>query len=51
MIASSYSELRVDASGQRVEEKGFFTGLAELRDGRWQLRDAHWSMIAPAPAR
>ncbi len=34
--------------GQRVEESGFFTGLAELRNGRWQFRDAHWSVIGIA---
>jgi hypothetical protein len=32
-------------------ENGFFTGLAELRNGRWQFRDAHWSIVAPAPPR
>jgi hypothetical protein len=46
VVASSWHEIQVDPAGHRVEETGFFTGLAEFRDGRWQFRDAHWS--APA---
>ena len=43
MLAAPYHEVRVDAAGKRTEEEGYFTGLAEQRDGRWQLRNAHWS--------
>jgi hypothetical protein len=50
VVASSYREVRVDPAGKRIEETGFFTGTAEHRDGRWQFRNAHWSVIAPAPA-
>jgi hypothetical protein len=32
-----------------VEESGFFTGTAEYRSGRWQFRNAHWSVAAPPP--
>ena len=41
-----------DLAGKRVEEAGYFTGLAEHgRDG-WRLRDAHWSVVsAPPPVR
>jgi hypothetical protein len=49
VVAASYHELRVSTTGQRVDESGFFTGLAEYRDGRWQFRDAHWSVLAPPP--
>jgi hypothetical protein len=50
VAAASYHEMRVSTAGERVEEKGFFTGVAEYRDGRWQFRDAHWSVVAPPPA-
>lgn len=47
MMAATYHEVQVAAAGGRVEENGFFTGLAENRNGRWQFRDAHWSSMAP----
>lgn len=51
MVAAPYHEVQVDTSGHRVEENGFFTGVAQLRDGHWKFRDAHWSMPIPsAPA-
>lgn len=46
-IAVSWREIHVDTAGHRVDEMGYFTGLAEYRDGRWQFRNAHWS--APVP--
>jgi hypothetical protein len=48
VVAAPYHEVRVDNAGQRVEENGFFTATAEYRDGRWQFRNAHWSVAAPA---
>jgi len=42
-VAASYHELQVWADGHHVEENGYFTGVAQYRDGRWQFRDAHWS--------
>lgn len=48
MVATSWQEMRVDAEGHQVTESGYFTGLAEQRNGRWQFRDAHWSVVAPA---
>jgi Domain of unknown function (DUF4440) len=50
VVATTYHEVRVDPAGHRVEESGFFTGTAEYRDGRWQFRNAHWSVAAPPPA-
>jgi hypothetical protein len=50
VVAASYHEVRVNTSGLRVEEAGFFTGIAEYRDERWQLRDGHWSVAAPPQA-
>jgi hypothetical protein len=49
MLAAPYYEVRVDTGGRRVEEIGFFTGLAEHRAAGWKFRDAHWSILAPAP--
>lgn len=50
VVAATFHEVRVDSAGHRVNETGFFTGTAEHRDGRWQFRDAHWSVAAPPPA-
>jgi hypothetical protein len=52
VLAAPYYEVRVDTAGKRVEETGYFTGLAEHAVDGWQLRDAHWSVISPpAPVR
>jgi len=48
VVASSWSEVQTDLAGHPVNESGYFTGLAENRNGRWQFRDAHWSMPVPA---
>jgi hypothetical protein len=50
LVAASWHEVLVDASDHSVDEKGYFTGIAEYRDGRWQFRDAHWSTVPPVPA-
>jgi hypothetical protein len=47
VMASSWSELRVAADGARMTDHGYFTGVAERRDGRWKFRDAHWSVGVP----
>ena len=46
-VGAPYEELRVDTADQRVDEKGYFTAVAERRADRWQFRDAHWSVVAP----
>jgi hypothetical protein len=52
VVAASWREIHVDKAGLRIEEAGYFTALAEYRDGRWRFRDAHWSArVSPAPAR
>ncbi len=48
MVAVPYTEVRIDNQGHRVTETGYFTGLAEFRNCRWQFRDAHWSAVPPA---
>jgi len=50
VVASSYHEVMVSADGHQVDAKGFFTGIAEHRDGRWQFRNAHWSSAVSPPA-
>jgi hypothetical protein len=49
VVATSYHEVMVFSSGQRMDGPGFFTGVVEHRDGRWQFRDVHCS-VAPPPA-
>jgi len=44
MLAAPYHEILIDTAGHRVEENGYFTGLAELGPEGWKLRDAHWSV-------
>jgi hypothetical protein len=43
VIAASWSEILIDRAGHRIEQTGYFTALAEYRDGRWRFRDIHWS--------
>ncbi|HKV80815.1 MAG TPA: hypothetical protein VJP02_21880 [Candidatus Sulfotelmatobacter sp.] len=43
MVAVSWREIQVDTAGHSVTETGYFTGLAEYREGRWQFGNAHLS--------
>jgi hypothetical protein len=45
-VGASYEEVRVDTADHRIDEKGYFTAVAERRANRWQFRDAHWSVVA-----
>jgi hypothetical protein len=47
MVAASWHETTVDVAGHKAEDAGYFTALAEYREGRWQFRDAHWSSPLP----
>jgi hypothetical protein len=47
VVAASWTEVLDLGDGHRVTESGYFTGVAENRNGQWQFRDAHWS--APVP--
>jgi len=38
VVATSWREATVDAAGKGVEETGYFTGIAEHRNGCWQFR-------------
>jgi len=51
MLAAPYHEVLIDPSGHKIEESGYFTGLAELGSSGWKFRNAHWSVIpSPSPA-
>ncbi len=50
VVAAPWHEIRIDKAGNRVDESGYFTAIAEYKDGRWQFRDAHWSVAGPPPA-
>jgi hypothetical protein len=47
LVAVPWREVLTDSAGHVMNQTGFFTGIAEQRNGRWQFRDAHWS--APVP--
>ena len=48
-VAATYLENRTSASGAKDTEQGYFTGLAHLQDGKWKLRNAHWSVRNSMP--
>jgi hypothetical protein len=43
VVAAPWNEVAVLADGKRVDERGYFTGIAERRNGSWRFRNAHWS--------
>lgn len=45
LVGCSYSEVQTDAQGQQHTDRGYFTALAERRDGQWRFRSAHWSSL------
>ena len=48
-VGAPWHEIAVLADGKRVEESGYFTAIAENREGRWRFRNAHWSTKPAAP--
>jgi hypothetical protein len=50
-IGAGWHEATDLADGKRLETDGYFTGLAEQRNARWQFRNAHWSTAGPLPAK
>ena len=51
-MGAGWNEVIDMADGKRVDSGGYFTAIAERRNGRWQFRSAHWSVApttAPAP--
>jgi hypothetical protein len=49
VVAATFHEALTDPEGHETTQSGFFTGLAESRNGRWQFRNAHWSVPVPEP--
>jgi hypothetical protein len=47
VMAAPYHEIRTGPAGDRVSEAGYFTGTTEYKGGRWQFRNAHWSVVVP----
>jgi hypothetical protein len=50
VVAASYTEvieLQPGVGGMQGTQRGYFTGLAEKRNGQWQFRNAHWSAAVP----
>jgi hypothetical protein len=47
-VGVSYHELQLWADGRRVEDSGYFTAVVQYRDGRWKLRNCHWSEPVPS---
>jgi hypothetical protein len=45
LIGCSYSEVQTNAQGEPHTDRGYFTALAERRDGQWRFRSAHWSSL------
>lgn len=43
VVGASYAEEQTDAAGQQHTDSGYFSGLAQLCEGRWRFRNAHWS--------
>ena len=48
VVATPWVEVQTDLKGHQITTSGFFTALAENRNGQWQFRDAHWSEPLPA---
>lgn len=47
-VGSTYQEIRTDPQDHALTERGYFSGVVEQRNGKWQFRNAHWSVQAPA---
>lgn len=49
-MGAGWHEVMEMSDGKRAESGGYFTGIAERRNGRWQFRNAHWSVAAAGAA-
>ena len=50
VVAVPWHETLAFSNGSRQDSSGYFTAVAERRDGRWQFRNAHWSTVPPPGA-
>jgi hypothetical protein len=48
LVAVPWREVLTDSAGHVMKQAGFFTAIAEYRNGRWQFRDVHWSSLVSA---
>ncbi len=48
-LAAPFDEVMVDTAGHETKISGYFTGVAVRGDSGWVLRNAHWSIVHPAP--
>ncbi len=48
VVGAPWHEIMDLADGNRMDVSGYFTAVAEKRNGRWQLRNAHWSTAQSA---
>lgn len=48
-VAVPWHETRSDSAGHQVEDRGYFSGIAEHGAEGWRFRNAHWSVVAPEP--
>jgi hypothetical protein len=46
-MAASFHEDITDFTGKKISVDGYFTGIAQKTPHGWQLRNLHWSIIAP----
>ncbi len=44
IVAASFTEVLTDSADHDTPVSGYFTALAEHRDGAWVFRNAHWSL-------
>ena len=52
VMAAPWHEFVTLADGKLLDNSGYFTAVAEKRNGHWQFRNAHWSTTQnQAPAR
>jgi hypothetical protein len=51
VVAASFTEVLTDSTDHDTPVSGYFTALAERRDGQWVFRNVHWSLhTADEPA-
>jgi hypothetical protein len=50
VVGTSWQEVLSDPQGKTRQDNGYFTGVVQRRNGKWEFRDAHWSS-APAAAK
>lgn len=48
-VGASWQEVRQDPQGHSLTQKGYFTGVVQQQNGRWQFRDVHWSVLPAEP--